>query len=106
MGSFRGDGSPRAWLLRIATRECWRLSAAQRRRQALDVAPDPALSPRSNAGDPEQELIDAERREQVRRLVGALPDPYREVVTLRFFGELAIADIAILTDRPTGTIKA
>jgi RNA polymerase sigma-70 factor, ECF subfamily len=38
--------------------------------------------------------------------VAALPEPYREVVTLRFFGELSLADIATTTGRPTGTIKA
>ena len=32
--------------------------------------------------------------------------PWIEVVTLRFFGELSLADIAATTGRPTGTIKA
>lgn len=106
MGSFRGDGTPRAWLLRIATRECWRMSAALRRRRELDTIADPALAPALVARDPAQEVIDAERQELIRRSVAALPDPYREVVTLRFFGELPIADIATVTGRPTGTIKA
>lgn len=107
MGAFRGDGSPRAWLLRIATRECWRMAAAQRRRRTLEAAPDPALMPQGAIPqDPAHMVIDEERRVLIRRSVEALPDPYREVVTLRFFGELAIADIAVLTGRPTGTIKA
>lgn len=107
MGTFRGDGSPRAWLLRIATRECWRMAAARRRRRALDAVADPALVPQGAIPqDPALALIDEERRALIRRSVAALPDPYREVVALRYFGELPVADIAILTGRPTGTIKA
>ena len=106
MGSFRGEGSPRAWLLRIATRECWRLSAAQRRRRVLDATQDPADQPHEHAEDPAHVLIDGERRELIRRSVEDLPEPYREVVTLRYFGELPIAEIAVLTGRPSGTIKA
>jgi RNA polymerase sigma-70 factor (ECF subfamily) len=107
MGSFRGDGSPRAWLLRIATRESWRMAAAQRRRRTLDAAPDPALLPRAAIPqDPAHLVLDEERRVLIRRSVEALPEPYREVISLRYFGELSIADIAIVTGRPTGTIKA
>ncbi len=106
MGTFRGEGSPRAWLLRIATRECWRLSAAQRRRRALDATQNPAYQTHEHAEDPAHVLIDGERRTLIRRSVEDLPEPYREVVTLRYFGELAIAEIAVLTGRPSGTIKA
>jgi RNA polymerase sigma-70 factor (ECF subfamily) len=107
MGSFRGDGSPRAWLLRIATRECWRIAAARRRRRTLDTTLDPALTtPGGQPPDPASLVIDEERRARVRRAVEALPEPYREVVSLRYFGEVSIADIAVLTRRPTGTVKA
>lgn len=106
VGSFRGDGSPRAWLLRIATRECWRMSAARRRRHEVDATLDHARVGEQVTRDPAYEVIEAERRELIRRSVAALPDPYREVVTLRFFGELPIAEIATITGRPSGTIKA
>ena len=39
------------------------------------------------------------------RRVAALPEPYREVVVLRFFGELSLDEIARQTDRPLGTVK-
>ena len=35
----------------------------------------------------------------------ALGEPYREVVTLRFFGELSLDEIARQVDRPLGTVK-
>ena len=42
----------------------------------------------------------------MRRAVASLGEPYREVVALRFFGELSLLDIAAATGRPEGTIKA
>jgi len=107
LASYRGDGRPGAWLVRIATRYCWRRAAATRRRVAATTPLDDSLTATlSGPGDPARDALDAERREGLRRSVAALPDPYREVITLRFFGELSLADICVITDRPMGTVKA
>jgi DNA-directed RNA polymerase specialized sigma24 family protein len=37
--------------------------------------------------------------------VAALDDPYREVVALRYFGELSLDEIATTTGRNLNTIK-
>jgi hypothetical protein len=37
--------------------------------------------------------------------VASLPEPYRETIVLRYFGELSIAEIASQTGRPIGTVK-
>ena len=42
----------------------------------------------------------------MRDAVANLGEPYREVVALRFFGELSLLDIAAATGRPEGTVKA
>ncbi len=55
---------------------------------------------------PARDALEAERREGLRSAVAALPDPYREVLTMRFFGELSLADICVVTNRPMGTVKA
>ena len=34
-----------------------------------------------------------------------LDEPYREVIALRFFGELSLDEIAVQTGRPLGTVK-
>lgn len=52
------------------------------------------------------EVLAAEERTRVRDAVERLGEPYREVVALRFFGELSLLDIAAATGRPEGTIKA
>ena len=36
----------------------------------------------------------------MRAAVAVLPEPYREVVSLRFFGDLSLEEIARQTDRP------
>jgi len=37
--------------------------------------------------------------------VANLEEPYREVVALRFFSELSLAEIAVVAGRPLGTVK-
>jgi RNA polymerase sigma-70 factor (ECF subfamily) len=46
-----------------------------------------------------------ERRAEVRSAVAALDEPYREVVALRYFGELSLDEVATATGRPLNTIK-
>ena len=41
----------------------------------------------------------------MRNAVEALPEPYREVVALRFFAELSLAEVAETTGRPVNTVK-
>ena len=60
----------------------------------LPGGPDPALT-----------SLRAERAAGVRAAVGRLDEPYREVVALRFFGELSLEEIADQTGRPMGTVK-
>jgi len=107
LASYRGDGRPGAWLVRIATRHCWRRAATTRRRVAFTTPLDDVLTATlAGPGDPARDALDAERRASLRQAVAALPEPYREVLTLRFFGELSLADICLVTDRPMGTVKA
>jgi RNA polymerase sigma-70 factor (ECF subfamily) len=49
--------------------------------------------------------VRAERETALRSAVSTLPEPYREVVTLRFFGELSLEEIARQTERPLATVK-
>jgi RNA polymerase sigma-70 factor (ECF subfamily) len=108
ISTFRGDGPPGAWIARIATRECWRLASSGAKRRAVHRRLDDAVAATipSDWADPVRTTLAAEEQEAVRRAVSALGEPYREVVALRFFGELSIADIASATGRPEGTVKA
>ena len=105
--TFRAEGSPDAWMARIATREAWRRSGRGKRREAATTPLDEAIGEHLvDRSDPVAETLLAERGEAVRDAVAALPEPYREVVSLRFFGDLSPSDIASVTSRPEGTVRA
>lgn len=126
LSSWRGDGPFGAWLARIAVRIALR-QAAQRRPVAWIDAVQPEASGRSGtmtaadgaararlidgaidgraSADPASIAVRAERTTAIRRAVARLDDPYREVVALRFFGDLTLAEIAAVSDRPLGTVK-
>ncbi len=121
IGTWRGDGPFGAWLARIATRIAIR--RAGRRRPVAWIDPHPVSADDANPGgrdaiseatlsvavggaaDPAQLAVRAERAAAIRAAVARLDEPYREVVVLRFFSELSLAEIAAESDRPLGTVK-
>ncbi|MGH2357682.1 MAG: RNA polymerase sigma factor, partial [Candidatus Limnocylindria bacterium] len=103
LGGFRGDGPLRAWLVRIATRLAFRRLAQRRPGAAIDGISAERLG--SHADDPARIAVVAERAADLRDAVAGLVEPYREVVALRFFGELSLAEIAETTGRPLNTVK-
>jgi RNA polymerase sigma-70 factor (ECF subfamily) len=87
--------------MRIATRQAFRRLG--QRRDAAELSPDlPVGAP---GGDPVAAALAGERERAVRLAVAALNEPYREVVALRFFGELSLEEIAAATGRPLNTVK-
>lgn len=107
LGTFRGDGHPAAWLTRIAMREAWRRAATRSRERSTTAQLDPSAEwLASEAPGPAAAAIRADEREQVRLAVADLPEPYREVVSLRFFADLSLLEICEATGRPLGTVKA
>jgi RNA polymerase sigma-70 factor (ECF subfamily) len=105
--TYRGDGTTDAWIARIATRESWRRHA-QLTKRATRIRPlDEATAAHPHTSmDPADEAVTAERGAAVRDAVARLPEPYREVVTLRYFADLSPASIAAVVQRPEGTVRA
>lgn len=101
--SYRGDGPPRAWLLRIATRQAFRRLSRRRPQADLDAVSDARLA--DHAADPGIRVPVDEERAGIRSAVSALPEPYREVVALRFFADLSLWEVADVTGRPVNTVK-
>lgn len=120
LGTWRGEGPFGAWLVRIATRIAVR--RAGRRRPVTWIDPHPVQGEGASgardtigeaalgtalggASDPAHLAVRAERAAAIRTAVAGLDEPYREVVILRFFGELSLAEIAVQAERPLGTVK-
>ena len=107
LGTYRGDGHPAAWLTRIATRVAWRRAADGSRRRSMTAPLDASAEWLvSDTPGPAAVAIASDEREQVRLAVAGLPQPYREVITLRFFADLSLFEICAATGRPEGTVKA
>jgi RNA polymerase sigma-70 factor, ECF subfamily len=116
--AWRAEGPLGAWLTRIAVRIALRQAARRRTVEWLDPvghregsidrvgqAIATASVARAGESDPASLAVRAERATSVRAAVAALGEPYREVVALRFFGELSLDEIATQTGRPLGTVK-
>ena len=102
LGTYRGQGSLQAWLVRIATRNAFRRRSQRRPSADLAAAVD---RPTPAAADPLHVVMAEERHVAVRSAVEALDEPYREVIALRYFGELSLEEVAMTTGRPLNTIK-
>jgi RNA polymerase sigma-70 factor (ECF subfamily) len=113
--SWRGDGPFGAWLTRIAVRIALRQAGRRKSVAWLDVTAEPgsasaaainaASIDASSSNDPMLLSLRTERAMAVRHEVARLGEPYRETVSLRFFGELSLDEIARQTGRPLGTVK-
>jgi len=106
LATWRRDGTFGAWLTRIAVRIA--LRRAQRRKPVAWIEPgDPGAVVAGLAGgvDPAAVTLRAERDGAIRTALAKLDEPYRETVSLRFFGELTLAEIAAETGRPIPTVK-
>ncbi len=101
IGTYRGDGPLGGWLMRIATRQAFRRLG--QRRPTTELSPDLPLG--APGSDPVAATLAGERQREVRLAVAGLQEPYREVVALRFFGEMSLEEIAEVTQRPLNTVK-
>jgi len=57
-------------------------------------------------GGPMDSIRAGERRRALEKAVRRLPQRQREVVSLRYFGEMQLEEIATLLDCPLGTVKS
>jgi RNA polymerase sigma factor (sigma-70 family) len=85
----RGRGTPRAWLFAIARNAA--LDELRRRRRRPESELEPELV---DGDDPLEMLEDIERRETVRDALSALPLRDRELVLLKFHGQLSNVELA------------
>ena len=99
--SFRGDGSYKSWIFRIAHNAIATWREKNGRSLAVEEVPekvDPAPSPISQA-------IASEARGVVWEKVAELPEAQREVVTLKYAEDLNTEEIAKVTKKSRGAVR-
>jgi RNA polymerase sigma-70 factor, ECF subfamily len=106
LSSFQGRSSFQTWLLRIAANKAMdyreKTRAAKRGGNAVHVSIDaartgdqPPIDPPSGNPGPDALLQIAETSRLVRESLDRLGEPCREIIELRYFGELSYDEIAV-----------
>lgn len=105
LAGYRGDGTFGAWIGRIAKRMAVARAAAVRLRPITTGEPTETNAPDEHA-NPERDVVDQEHASAVRKAINDLPADQREVVSLRYFQDMPLERIAVLTNVPLGTVKS
>ena len=109
LDTYRPEGKFRAWVFRIAVNLARDWIRRQPREPAvsLDNSEEPPVARSLRAMDPPDGAM--ARREGSKRVevaLARLSEADREVLLLRYYGELAFKDIAQTTGEPLGTVLA
>lgn len=90
-GTFRGSGSMYAWLCQIAKHLYYNDCKKNKR-----VPPNAVDAGGADGEDIALGILRKEQAMRLHRTLHVLPEPYKEVFTLRVFGELKFREIAEL----------
>ncbi len=93
--SFRGDCDVRVWLCQIGKNLYYESLRKQRKESSLEELTGSA-EPESPDVPFESLLMDKEQALQIHRALHELREPYKEIFSLRVFGELSFKEIAAL----------
>jgi len=99
---YRGESSMSTWIYAIARNACLTAMKGRASRRAVSLE-DPAV--RAAAEKRASGLPTPDRRPDVLRLVGELPENYRQVVLLYHMEERSYEEVAAMLDLPLGTVK-
>lgn len=105
LGSFRGEGSFRAWLLQITHHAA--VNALARRRDVADTEAVEASEELDVHATrmPAERLEERERRERLELKLTGLSPAHRAVLVLRDLEGFSYDEIAGITEVPLGTVK-
>ncbi len=90
------------WIYTITRNRC--LTAIERRRD-LDSLSDAEVHQEAEAAQAVGPEPDQDHLTMLRELVDALPERYRRVLTLFYYEERSVAEVALMLGQPEGTIK-
>jgi len=103
LGSYRGSGPFRSWLLRLAHRQCLNWLRDNRKFRS-EVALDPENAPAYPAPQ-ESALIEHEHREQLFAALDRLNDRQRLAIALRYYERMPVGEIATVLECSEGVAR-
>jgi RNA polymerase sigma-70 factor, ECF subfamily len=105
IGGFKSGLPLKPWLVRILVNKVlsYRRSMSQSKSLAFHEHDNGQESATQKIDDPVDEV---ERHDQVRRALDKLNEEHRQVILLRYFTGLSLAETSSALKRPEGTIKS
>lgn len=100
--TFHLDRRFSTWLLSIASHHCIDVLRRRKPSAPLDGV---ALYVQSNEPEPDELVLRDEQREMVQGLINSLPDKYRAVTLLRYYGDLSYDEISQATGLSESAVK-
>jgi RNA polymerase sigma-70 factor (ECF subfamily) len=103
LASFQGKSSFQTWLLRVAANKALDFRGKSRAEKrggsivhfSLDGARESGqIDPPARCPGPDSVLVNAETFRLIRQSLDQLDDPCREIIELRYYGELSYSEIA------------
>ena len=89
---FKGESTVKVWLCQIAKNTYFSML----KKVKAEVVLDPDIEIESEVSDFTERLLDRSSAMEIHRCLRNLEEPYKEVFSLRTFGELSFAEIAEL----------
>ena len=102
IGGFRNGRPVKPWLVRILVNSI----VSQRRRQTIPTAPLDEATHRPAAGDTAELAERTEAQQRMRQALASLSKEHRHVVTLRYFTDLTVPQLADVLGHREGTVKS
>ena len=96
----------KTWFYKILIRTSWKMAAKNKRLLQIDNPNDNFNAVLPDHYDLEKALEKKEAEEAVCQAVGALSEPLKAVVTLHYFNDFSISEIAVILCCKEGTVKS
>jgi len=102
LSGYDGRASLSTWCYTIARNRC--LTALQRRRDEATLS-DPEIAAEAEAAATVAASDADDRAQLLRALVEELPERYRRTLTLFYYEERSVSEVAVMLGIPEGTVK-
>lgn len=107
---YKQEAAFSTWLYRLTSNVCIDYLRQKKRRSAVSFVTADEENEQPDIPDPtptpEQQIIDAQTKEQVADAMAQLEEEFRLVLTLRVVEELSYDEIAEIMDLKVGTVKS